>query len=52
MGWTESPLLRVAGVVENSFTDGPGAATMGMLEKWGVADERWKLHFLANAGLL
>ena len=29
--------------VRASFTDGPGARVMGLLEGWGVADERWKL---------
>ena len=29
--------------VRESFTSGPGARVMGLLERWGVADGRWKL---------
>ena len=30
------------GLVRSSFTDGADARVMGLLESWGVADERWK----------
>lgn len=29
--------------VRASFADGPGARVMGLLERWGIADDRWQL---------